>query len=204
MNQLNALAQVGFMVTLFHVCVFSQVQGITSLTIGEEGNPLYAKNWRPYAIFRSPNSVKWWSPPSQAWALGTALCEQPRGEILLHLEGIDKNEIRSFFTWEVLTKTRSGFTWNKLTKTRSCCTWKKLNRSDLVALGRNWQKRDQVSDDEILAANETYGSLGELAIMALPKSQVLRIFCIGTFLSGPFLWDVLSAFFGTFWGPFIT
>ena len=29
-----------------------QVQGITSLTIGEEGNPLYAKNWRPYAIFR--------------------------------------------------------------------------------------------------------------------------------------------------------
>ena len=30
----------------------------------------------------------------------------------------------------------------------------------------------QVSDDEILAANETYGSLGELAIMALPKSQV--------------------------------
>ena len=32
-----------------------QVQGITSLTIGEEGNPLYAKNWRPYAIFRSVN-----------------------------------------------------------------------------------------------------------------------------------------------------
>ena len=29
-----------------------------------------------------------------------------------------------------------------------------------------------MSDDEILAANETYGSLGELAIMALPKSQV--------------------------------
>ena len=48
------------------------------------------------------------------------------------------------------------------------------------------RKRDQVSDDEILAANETYGSLGELAIMALPKSQVLRIFCIGTFLPGPF------------------
>ena len=35
--------------------------------------------------------------------------------------------------------------------------------------------REQVSDDEILAANETYGSLGELAIMALPKSQVLPI-----------------------------
>ena len=59
MNQLNALAQVGFIVTLVHVCVLSQVQGITSLTIGEEGNPLYAKNWRPYAIFRSPNSVSW-------------------------------------------------------------------------------------------------------------------------------------------------
>ena len=37
---------------------------------------------------------------------------------------------------------------------------------------------EQVSDDEILAANETYGSLGELAIMALPKSQVLHIFII--------------------------
>jgi hypothetical protein len=32
----------------------------------------------------------------------------------------------------------------------------------------------QVSDDEILAANETYGSLGELAIMALPKAQASK------------------------------
>ena len=37
MNQINALAM---------------VQGITSLTINEEGNPIYQKNWRPYAIFR--------------------------------------------------------------------------------------------------------------------------------------------------------
>ena len=73
MNQLNALAQVS---KFFHSFTFTftptiitstftyklqvelfqlflpQVQGITSLTIGEEGNPLYAKNWRPYAIFR--------------------------------------------------------------------------------------------------------------------------------------------------------
>ena len=37
MNQINALAL---------------VQGITSLTINEDGNPIYQKNWRPYAIFR--------------------------------------------------------------------------------------------------------------------------------------------------------
>ena len=33
-----------------------------------------------------------------------------------------------------------------------------------------------VSDDEILSANETYGSLGELAIMSLPKQQILNLF----------------------------
>ena len=32
-----------------------------------------------------------------------------------------------------------------------------------------------VTDDEILTANETYGSLGELAIMALPKSKILSL-----------------------------
>ena len=37
MNQINGLAM---------------VQGITSLTINEEGNPIFQKNWRPYAIFR--------------------------------------------------------------------------------------------------------------------------------------------------------
>ena len=34
----------------------------------------------------------------------------------------------------------------------------------------------EVSDDEILTANETYGSLGELAIMSLPKQQILNLF----------------------------
>ena len=33
-----------------------------------------------------------------------------------------------------------------------------------------------MSDDEILSANETYGSLGELAIMSLPKQQILNLF----------------------------
>ena len=51
----------------------SQVQGITSLTIGEEGNPLYAKNWRPYAIFRLPDSVgdrkKCFHPRLEHWGL---------------------------------------------------------------------------------------------------------------------------------------
>ncbi len=33
-----------------------------------------------------------------------------------------------------------------------------------------------VTDDEILAANDTYGSLGELAIMTLPKTKILSLF----------------------------
>ena len=38
--------------------------------------------------------------------------------------------------------------------------------------GLLYVNNQEVSDDEILAANETYGSLGELAIMSLPKPQV--------------------------------
>ena len=83
MNQLNGLAM---------------VQGITSLTINEDGNPIFQKNWRPYAIFR-----------------------------LEH--------------WGLL-----------------------------------YVNNQEVSDDEILSANETYGSLGELAIMSLPKQQILNLF----------------------------
>merc|ERR1719242_472299 len=71
------------------------VQGITSLTINEEGNPIYQKNWRPYAIFR-----------------------------LEH--------------WGLL-----------------------------------YVNNQEVSDDEILMANETYGSLGELAILSLFKKLEL-------------------------------
>jgi hypothetical protein len=33
-----------------------------------------------------------------------------------------------------------------------------------------------VTDDEILAANDTYGSLGKLAIMTLPKTKILSLF----------------------------
>ena len=61
-----------------------------------------------------------------------------------------------------------------------------------------------MSDDEILAANETYGSLGELAIMALPKSQVLKISSIRTLLSGPYFWHfIYKQFVRTFRDPFI-
>ena len=41
--------------------------------------------------------------------------------------------------------------------------------------GLLYVNNQEVSDDEILAANETYGSLGELAIMSLPKPQVNSI-----------------------------
>ena len=33
-----------------------------------------------------------------------------------------------------------------------------------------------MTDDEILTANDTYGSLGELAIMTLPKAKILTLF----------------------------
>jgi hypothetical protein len=42
-----------------------------------------------------------------------------------------------------------------------------------------------VTDDEILAANDTYGSLGELAIMTLPKTKILSLFrSLKVFLKG--------------------
>ena len=81
-NQINALAL---------------MQGITSLTINSEGNPVYHKAWRQYAIYR-----------------------------LEH--------------WGLLYINNKG-----------------------------------VTDDEILAANDTYGSLGELAIMTLPKTKILSL-----------------------------
>ncbi|XP_023334085.1 uncharacterized protein LOC111705689 [Eurytemora carolleeae] len=83
MSQINALAL---------------VQGITSLMINREGNPIYSKPWRQYAIYR----LEHWG--------------------LLYIN-------------------------NK-----------------------------EVSDDEILAANDTYGSLGELAIMTLPKTKIIGLF----------------------------
>ena len=42
--------------------------------------------------------------------------------------------------------------------------------------GLLYVNNQEVSDDEILSANETYGSLGELAIMSLPKQQILNLF----------------------------
>ena len=42
--------------------------------------------------------------------------------------------------------------------------------------GLLYVNNQEVSDDEILSANETYGSLGELAIMSLPKHQILNLF----------------------------
>ena len=48
--------------------------------------------------------------------------------------------------------------------------------SSLEHWGLLYVNNQEVSDDEILMANETYGSLGELAIMSLPKQQILTLF----------------------------
>ena len=79
LGQLNALAL---------------VQGINSLYIGEEGNPIYHKNWKHYAIYRLEH-----------WGI---------------------QYINNF----------------------------------------------EFSDEDVLEANKAYGSLGELAIMVLPQSQI--------------------------------
>ena len=83
--------------TINQVNALASMQGITSLTINKEGNPVYTKAWRQYAIYR-----------------------------LEH--------------WGLLYINNKG-----------------------------------VTDDEILAANDTYGSLGELAIMTLPKAKILSL-----------------------------
>ena len=82
LGQLNALAT---------------VQGIASLFIGDDGNPIYHKNWRLYAIFR----LEHW--------------------------------------------------------------------------GLQYVNNAEVTTDDILEANATYGALGELAIMVLPQSQISAI-----------------------------
>ena len=48
--------------------------------------------------------------------------------------------------------------------------------SRLEHWGLLYVNNQQVSDDEILSANETYGSLGELAIMSFPKQNILNLF----------------------------
>ena len=82
LGQLNALAA---------------LQGITSLFIGEEGNPIFPKNWRTYAIYRLEH-----------WGL--------------------------------------RFTNNA-----------------------------EITDEDIITAHRAYGSLGELAIMVLPQSQIVAL-----------------------------
>ena len=51
-----------------------------------------------------------------------------------------------------------------------------MNIGRLEHWGLLYVNNQEVSDDEILSANETYGSLGELAIMSLPKHQILNLF----------------------------
>ncbi len=49
-----------------------------------------------------------------------------------------------------------------------------------------------MTDDEILAANDTYGSLGELAIMTLPKTKILSLFrSLEVFFNRGIFWILL-------------
>ena len=53
----------------------------------------------------------------------------------------------------------------------------------------------EVTDDDIMEANRTYGSLGELAIMVLPQSQILpliRKFEMGKTSGGQDILEIFS------------
>ena len=41
--------------------------------------------------------------------------------------------------------------------------------------GLQYVNNTEITDDDIMEANRTYGSLGELAIMVLPQSQILPL-----------------------------
>ena len=54
--------------------------------------------------------------------------------------------------------------------------WRQYAIYRLEHWGLLYINNKEVSDDEILAANDTYGSLGELAIMTLPKTKIMGLF----------------------------
>lgn len=74
-----------------------QLQGITSLFIGDEGNSIHPKNWKAYAVYR----LEHW--------------------------------------------------------------------------GLQYINNTEITDQDILEANQTYGSVGELALMVLPHTQILAL-----------------------------
>ncbi|TRY79764.1 hypothetical protein TCAL_08100 [Tigriopus californicus] len=74
-----------------------QLQGITSLFIGDEGNSIHPKNWKTYAVYR----LEHW--------------------------------------------------------------------------GLQYINNTEITDQDILEANQTYGSVGELALMVLPHNQILAL-----------------------------
>ena len=53
--------------------------------------------------------------------------------------------------------------------------------------GLQFVNNTEITDEDIMEANRTYGSLGELAIMVLPQSQIIPLikkFELGNYLSG--------------------
>ena len=170
---------------------FLQVQGITSLTIGEEGNPLYTKNWRPYAIFRWLNSSN-----------GDYFEPQPRLEHwgLLY---VNNQEVRLRFTWK------------ELTKRRSFCTWEVLcNKNEIVFHLEGISENETMLHLEGLNENEirfpTMRSslpmrptevLESLLSWRFPSLRYSDFFCVGTFLSRPFFGTSFTRIFWDFSGP---
>ena len=53
--------------------------------------------------------------------------------------------------------------------------WKSYAIYRLEHWGLQYVNTAEVTDNEIFEANQTYGSLGELAIMVLPQSQIIPL-----------------------------
>ena len=66
--------------------------------------------------------------------------------------------------------------------------------------GLQYVNNTEITDDDIMEANRTYGSLGELAIMVLPQSQILpliRKFELGKIPEGKYTFYIY--FQNNFW-----
>ena len=133
LNQLNALAL---------------VQGITSLNVNPDGNPI---------------SVK----------------------------GINVGCLRNLRWVMIMCGNVSGFE-----------RWRAYAIYRLEHWGLQFVNNTEITDEDILAANRTYGSLGELAIMVLPQSQIaplIRKFDLSEYSSkdyvGSFWFEIENIFF---------
>ena len=83
----------------------------------------------------------------------------------------------------------------KITLFKGLGRWRLYAIYRLEHWGLQYVNNTEITDDDIMEANRTYGSLGELAIMVLPQSQILpliRKFELGKTPGGQDTFDIFS------------